>query len=160
MTPEHPDLTLDEVRERIRVARVPIPDARVALIHGLLKSALQPIRAFDTTGAFLGRVASHGQLNSPWGIAMAPADFGRFSGDLLIGNFGDGEITAFAQDADGEWGPRGQLRGADNRPLAIDGLWALQFGHGAPNNGPTTTLFFTAGPNDEEDGLFGSITAG
>jgi uncharacterized protein (TIGR03118 family) len=118
------------------------------------------VDAFDTAGAFLGRVATHGQLNAPWGIARAPAGFGRFSGDLLIGNFGDGEITAFAQDADGEWGPRGQLRGPDHRRLAIDGLWALQFGHGAANNGPTTTLFFTAGPNDEEDGLFGSITAG
>ena len=67
---------------------------------------------------------------------------------------------AFAQDSDGEWGPRGQLRGTDQRRIAIDGLWALQFGHGAANNGPTTTLFFTAGPNDEEDGLFGSITTG
>jgi uncharacterized protein (TIGR03118 family) len=118
------------------------------------------VDAFDTAGAFLGRVATYGQLNAPWGIARAPADFGRFSGDLLIGNFGDGEITAFAQDTDGEWGPRGQLRGTDHRPVAIDGLWALQFGHGAPNNGPTNTLFFTAGPNDEEDGLFGSITTG
>jgi uncharacterized protein (TIGR03118 family) len=118
------------------------------------------VDAFDTAGAFLGRVATHGQLNAPWGIARAPADFGRFSGDLLIGNFGDGEITAFAQDADGDWGPRGQLRGTDGSRIAIDGLWALQFGHGAPNNGPTTTLFFTAGPNDEEDGLFGSITTG
>jgi uncharacterized protein (TIGR03118 family) len=118
------------------------------------------VDAFDTAGAFLARVATHGQLNAPWGIARAPADFGRFSGDLLIGNFGDGEITAFAQDTDGEWGPRGQLRDPDHRPIAIDGLWALQFGHGAPNNGPRNTLFFTAGPNDEEDGLFGSITAG
>jgi uncharacterized protein (TIGR03118 family) len=79
------------------------------------------VDAFDTAGAFLARVATHGQLNAPWGIARAPADFGRFGGDLLIGNFGDGEITAFAQDADGEWGPRGQLRGLDNRPIAIDG---------------------------------------
>ena len=118
------------------------------------------VDAFDTAGGFLGRVATHGQLNAPWGIARAPAGFGRFSGDLLIGNFGDGEITAFAQDADGECGPRGQLRGTDQRRIAIDGLWALEFGHGAANNGPMTTLFFTAGPNDEEDGLFGSITTG
>jgi uncharacterized protein (TIGR03118 family) len=116
------------------------------------------VDVFDTAGAFLGRVATHGQLNAPWGIARAPADFGRFSGDLLIGNFGDGEITAFDQDSEGDWGPRGQLRGTDRSRIAIDGLWALQFGHGAANNGPTNTLFFTAGPNDEEDGLFGSIT--
>jgi len=117
------------------------------------------VDVFDTAGAFLGRVATHGQLNAPWGIAQAPADFGRFSGDLLIGNFGDGEITAFGQDSEGDWGLRGQLRGTDGSRIAIDGLWALQFGHGAANNGPTTTLFFTAGPNDEEDGLFGSVTA-
>jgi uncharacterized protein (TIGR03118 family) len=117
------------------------------------------VDAFDTAGALLGRVATHGQLNAPWGIAAAPADFGRFSGDLLIGTFGDGEITAFGRDSDGDWGPRGQLRGTDHRRIAIDGLWALQFGKGAANNGPTNTLFFTAGPNDEEDGLFGSISA-
>jgi hypothetical protein len=66
-----------------------------------------------------------------WGIAQAPAGFGRFSGDLLIGNFGDGEITAFGRDENGDWGPRGQLRDADHRRIAIDGLWALEFGHGA-----------------------------
>jgi uncharacterized protein (TIGR03118 family) len=118
------------------------------------------VDAFDPAGNFLGRIGTRGQLNAPWGIAQAPAGFGRFSGDLLIGNFGDGEITAFGRDENGEWGPRGQLRGADNRRIAIDGLWALEFGHGAANNGPVTTLFFTAGPNDEEDGLFGSITTG
>jgi uncharacterized protein (TIGR03118 family) len=118
------------------------------------------VDAYDTAGNFLARIATRGQLDAPWGVAKAPADFGRFSGDLLIGNFGDGEITAFAQDEDGEWGLRGQLRGTDHRPIAVEGLWALQFGHGATNNGPTTTLFFTAGPNEEEDGLFGRITAG
>jgi uncharacterized protein (TIGR03118 family) len=118
------------------------------------------VDAYDLSGTFEGRVATRGQLNAPWGVAEAPDDFGRFSGDLLIGNFGDGEITAFARDADGEWGPRGQLRSSDGKRIAIDGLWALEFGHGAANNGPTNTLFFTAGPNDEQDGLFGSITAG
>jgi uncharacterized protein (TIGR03118 family) len=118
------------------------------------------VDAFDPAGHFLARIGTRGQLNAPWGIAHAPVEFGRFSGDLLIGNFGDGEITAFGQDDNGDWGPRGQLRGADHRPLAVDGLWALEFGHGAPNNGPVNTLFFTAGPNDEADGLFGSITAG
>jgi uncharacterized protein (TIGR03118 family) len=114
---------------------------------------------FSTTGTFLGRVATHGQLNAPWGIAKAPANFGRFSGDLLIGNFGDGEISAF-EPQDGTFELVGQLRTADHKVLAIDGLWALQFGKGATNNGPTTTLFFTAGPDDESHGLFGTITAG
>ena len=118
------------------------------------------VDAFDPAGNFLGRIGTRGQLNAPWGIAQAPAGFGRFSGDLLIGNFGDGEITAFGRDENGDWGPRGQLRGAGHRRIVVDGLWALEFGHGAANNGPVNTLFFTAGPNDEEDGLFGSIMAG
>ena len=88
-------------------------------------------------------------------VAFLIADF---SGDLLIRTFGDGEITAFRGDESGDWGQRGQLRGPDHRQIAVDGLWTLEFGHGAPNNGPVNTLFSTAGPNDEQDGLFGSIT--
>ena len=114
---------------------------------------------FDTSGALIARVAQHGQLNSPWGLAMAPADFGRFGGDLLVGNFGDGQITAFELGPNGGFEPRGQLRSADGGVLTIDGLWALQFGKGAANNGPTDTLFFTAGPDDETHGLFGTIRA-
>src|SRR5207247_6199775 len=115
---------------------------------------------FSTSGTFLGRVATHGQLNSPWGIAIAPAGFGSFSGDLLVGNFGDGEISAFEPQVDGTFELVGQLRTSDHKVLSIDGLWALQFGKGSVNNGPPTTLFFTAGPNVESHGLFGSITAG
>ncbi len=118
------------------------------------------VDAYDADGHLLARVAQHGQLNAPWGLALAPADFGGFSGDLLVGNFGDGRINAYEEQADGSFERVGGLRGADGRAIAIDGLWALQFGHGAPNNGPTNTLFFTAGPNDEAGGLFGSITAG
>jgi len=119
------------------------------------------VDAYDTAGNLIGRIAQHGQLNAPWGIAMAPATgFGTFSGDLLIGNFGDGEISAYEPQSDGKWELVGQLRGADNKVLSIDGLWALEFGRGATNNGPTTTLFFTAGPNDETAGLFGKIMAG
>jgi uncharacterized protein (TIGR03118 family) len=116
---------------------------------------------FSTTGTFLRRVATHGQLNSPWGIAMAPANFGRFSNDLLIGNFGDGQISAFEPQVDGSFELVGQLRTSDHKVLTIDGLWALQFGKGVlAKNGPTTTLFFTAGPDGESHGLFGTITAG
>jgi uncharacterized protein (TIGR03118 family) len=115
---------------------------------------------FDTAGTFLGRVATHGQLNSPWGLAMAPAGFGAFGGDLLVGNFGDGQISAFAPQPDGSFLLVGQLRTSDNKVLSIDGLWSLQFGHGTLNNGPTSTLFFTAGPDGENHGLFGTITAG
>ncbi|TMF40228.1 MAG: TIGR03118 family protein, partial [Chloroflexi bacterium] len=116
---------------------------------------------FDTSGAFLGRVATHGQLNSPWGIAPAPAGFGAFAGDLLVGNFGDGQVSAFAPQEDGTYELVGQLRTGDHKVLTIDGLWSLQFGKGnLNNNGPTTTLFFTAGPDGESHGLFGTITAG
>jgi uncharacterized protein (TIGR03118 family) len=117
------------------------------------------VDAFDTAGTLLGRVATRGQLNSPWGIAMAPASFGRFGGDLLVGNFGDGQINAFAKGPNGSFEPRGQLRDESGGVLTIDGLWALQFGKGAANNGPTDTLFFTAGPDDEHHGLFGTIRA-
>src|SRR5215204_1717368 len=112
---------------------------------------------FDTAGNLIGRIAQHGQLNAPWGLALAPSDFGRFSGDLLVGNFGDGRINAYERGANGGWTHRGELR-AGGQKITIDGLWALGFGNGA-NAGPTNTLFFTAGPNDEENGLFGKITA-
>jgi uncharacterized protein (TIGR03118 family) len=117
------------------------------------------VDVYSTSGALLARVAQHGQLNAPWGLAVAPASFGRFGGDVLVGNFGDGQINAYEPVANGRFAPRGQLRGADGSPLAIDGLWALEFGLGG-SSGPPTTVFFTAGPDDESHGLFGSITAG
>jgi uncharacterized protein (TIGR03118 family) len=121
--------------------------------------ALGFVDVYDTAGNLLERVAQHGQLNAPWGLALAPASFGRFGGDLLVGNFGDGAINAYEELPNGHFAHRGELRGTDGRPLAIDGLWALEFGNGQAA-GPTGTLFFTAGPNEESNGLFGSITAG
>jgi uncharacterized protein (TIGR03118 family) len=88
---------------------------------------------------------------------MAPANFGKFSGDLLVGNLGDGRIHAFHRGEDG-WEEHGVMKGTDHRPIEIDGLWGIGFGNGA-NAGPTNTLFFAAGPDDETHGLFGSITA-
>ena len=115
------------------------------------------VDAFDTNGNFIERVASAGDLNAPWGLALAPANFGKFSGDLLVGNFGDGRIHAFTPTDTG-WEEHGPLKGTDHRPISIDGLWGIGFGNGA-NAGPSTTLFFAAGPEDETEGLFGSITA-
>ncbi len=120
------------------------------------------VDAFDTAGNLIRRVASMGELNSPWGLALAPADFGRFSDDLLVGNFGDGRIHAFdpaTLTTEGEFEEVGLLHSANGPPIAIDGLWALEFGKGVPANGPTNTLFFTAGPFDEQHGLFGSLVA-
>jgi uncharacterized protein (TIGR03118 family) len=119
------------------------------------------VDAYDQAGTFLQRVVNHGQLNAPWGLAMAPAGFGPFAGDLLVGNFGDGRINAYAPQASGTYERVDALRGEDGRPIVIDGLWAIVFGKGAlANNGPVDTLFFTAGPDDESHGLFGTIKAG
>jgi uncharacterized protein (TIGR03118 family) len=117
------------------------------------------VDVFSTAGDLLGRVAQHGQLNAPWGLALAPSSFGRFAGDLLVGNFGDGQINAYEELPNGHFAHRGELRSAGGGPISIDGLWALQFGK-AGNNGPAGTLFFTAGPDEETHGLFGSITPG
>jgi uncharacterized protein (TIGR03118 family) len=115
------------------------------------------VSVFGTDGSFHGRVASAGELNAPWGLARAPANFGKFSGDLLVGNFGDGRIHAFRNGEDG-WEEHGVMKGTDHRPIEIDGLWGIGFGNGAAS-GPTNTLFFAAGPDEETHGLFGSITA-
>ena len=108
---------------------------------------------FDPNGNMLGRFASRGRLNSPWGIALAPAGFGALGDSLLIGNFGDGRINAFDL-ATGE--PLGQLKGADGHPLVIDGLWGLAFGSGFVGQS-VNALFFTAGPGGEAHGLYGRI---
>jgi uncharacterized protein (TIGR03118 family) len=116
------------------------------------------VDAYDLAGNLVGRIQAHGQLNAPWGLALAPPGFGRFAGDLLVGNFGDGQINAYAEVAPGVFEHRGTLREAGGKKLAIDGLWALEFGHGG-SNGTPDQLFFTAGPDDESHGLFGTITA-
>jgi uncharacterized protein (TIGR03118 family) len=110
------------------------------------------IDVFDTEGHLLRRFASRGPLNSPWGVTRASFAFGRFSGDILVGNFGNGKIHAF--DSDGHF--LGTLRDANGKPIIIDGLWKLTLGGGAKSS--SDTLYFTAGPNGETDGLFGTIT--
>jgi len=112
------------------------------------------IDVFTDSGAFIERLVSHSVLNSPWGITMAPANFGQFSNDLLIGNFGDGRIHAF-DPTTGE--VLGTLRGTSGKPLAIDGLWALIVGD--PVIGGTDAVLFSAGPDDETHGLFGVLRA-
>lgn len=112
------------------------------------------VNVFDTNGRLIRRVASRGQLNSPWGLALAPAGFGGSGGRLLVGNFGDGAINVF-DVATGEF--KGLLHDSQNRAIRIDGLWGLSFGNGVLNQ-PTNVLFFAAGPNDETHGLYGRIT--
>ena len=112
------------------------------------------VDVFDTNGNFIERLISHGVLNSPWGLALAPANFGQFSNDLLVGNFGDGHIHAF-DPATGKL--LGQLKDQFG-PIVIDGLWGIAFGNG-DQAGPTNVLFFAAGIGAEAHGLFGFIQA-
>jgi uncharacterized protein (TIGR03118 family) len=107
---------------------------------------------FNTDGHLLRRFASRGALNSPWGVTRASFAFGRFAGDILVGNFGNGRINAF--DSDGHF--LGQLKDGHGKPIVIEGLWTLTLGGG--RNSSSDTLYFTSGPNDETDGLFGAIT--
>jgi uncharacterized protein (TIGR03118 family) len=113
------------------------------------------VSVFDTQGNFLGRVGSNGALNAPWGLAIAPASFGSFAGDLLVGNFGDGTINAFDLSTDNFVG---QLKGTNGQPLVIDGLWGLTPGNDTAA-GNSNSIYFSAGPQDESNGLFGVINA-
>jgi len=118
---------------------------------------------FTPDGAFVARVAPGGRKNAPsnapWGLALAPSSFGVFSGDVLVGNFGNGRISAYKDLGGGKWVYKGQLRKGDQTLITIDGLWAIAFGNGAAG-GPLTSLYFAAGPGGEKHGLFGAITAG
>jgi uncharacterized protein (TIGR03118 family) len=110
------------------------------------------VDVFSNDGALIRRLVTRGQLDSPWGLALAPTGFGRFGGALLVGNFGNGHINAY-NPATGRH--VGQLRRANGKPIVIDGLWALRFGNG--NAAKTGELLFSAGPADETHGLLGKI---
>jgi uncharacterized protein (TIGR03118 family) len=116
--------------------------------------SLGVVDVYSTSGQLLRHLIQRGQLDAPWGLALAPAGFGRFSGALLVGNFGDGRINAY----DPQTGAfLGRLHHENGRPIEIEGLWALRFGNGVTGN--PTTLLFTAGIDDEAHGLFGAIEA-
>jgi len=113
------------------------------------------VSVFDLQGHFISRVGSQGTLDSPWGLALAPSSFGAFAGDLLVGNFGDGTISAFDFATHNFVG---QLRDGGGNLLAIDGLWGLTVGNGG-GAGSSQSLYFSAGPNGETNGLFGVLSA-
>jgi uncharacterized protein (TIGR03118 family) len=111
------------------------------------------VNVFTPTGHLIRRVVSRLGLNAPWGLAIAPANFGFFSNRLLVGNFGDGTISAYDP---GTGFFLGKLLSSTFRPLVIEGLWGIAFGNGLQNQ-PTNVLFFAAGPEDEEHGVYGKI---
>ena len=122
-------------------------DDVAGMSHGIVDS-------FDLSGQSLKRLIQHGQLNSPWGVAMAPHSFGELADSLLIGNFGNGQINAY----DPKTGRFiAKMRNPHGQSIVIDGLWSLRVGDGNSNGGVANTVYFTAGPNGEKDGLFGAI---
>ena len=113
------------------------------------------IDVFDFDGHFVRRLIKHRGLNAPWGMAMAPADFGDFSNAFLVGSFGNGTIAAYNPKT-GRF--LGYLKDADGEKLHIDGLWGMAFGNGV-NGQDKNKLYFAAGVNDEEGGVYGSVSA-
>ncbi|MGW6378043.1 TIGR03118 family protein [Rhodococcus sp. NPDC055112] len=114
------------------------------------------VAEFDATGTLVRVLDDQGRLNAPWGVALAPAEFGALAGKLLVGNFaGAGRILAF-DDATGDFVD--YLRDGAGEPLAVEGLWGLLFGNGE-SLGDADALYFTAGPEEEKDGLFGALRA-
>ena len=110
------------------------------------------VDVFTNSGRFVRRLVTRGALDSPWGLALAPGGFGRFGGDLLVGNFGDGHINVYNPVTGNHLG---QLRTPNGKPIVIDGLWGLRFGNG--NAAKTNQLIFSAGPDGESHGLLGKI---
>jgi uncharacterized protein (TIGR03118 family) len=106
------------------------------------------VSVFDPSGNFIKRLITHRPLNSPWGMALAPANFGKLSGSLLVGNFGNGRINSFDLETGRDQGP---MRTTNGRPIEVPGLWALLF--------LDNDLYITAGPEEESHGLFSEITA-
>ena len=113
------------------------------------------VDVFDTSGHLLQRLIEGNHLRAPWGIALAPADFGAFSNALIVGNFGDGQLHAFDADS-GKY--LGEMKDESGKPIVIDGLWGITFGNGG-NGGDKNALYFAAGIQDETHGLFGSLRA-
>ena len=122
--------------------------------HG---AGLGHVGVFDPNSHLLMQLKDGPWFNAPWGVALAPGDFGKFTHRLLIGNFGDGTIQGFNAFTGLHEGA--MINDTTGQTLSIEGLWALSFGGDSTNNGTATTLFFSSGPNDENDGIFGQLTA-
>lgn len=119
----------------------------------ILGAGLGAVVEYNEDGSLVREFHARGALNAPWGMAIAPASFGAFANDLLVGNFGDGTVAAFDLNS-GDF--VGYLRDPDTKIISVDGIWGLAFGNGH-SLGDAQALYFTAGPNNEEDGLFGRL---
>jgi uncharacterized protein (TIGR03118 family) len=124
-----------------------------AALHDNLDGPGLGFGVFDTAGNFVQRFASAGPLNAPWGVSQAPNNFGPLSGDILVGNFGDGTINAF-DPTSGLF--VGTVKMPNGAPFVQAGLWGIAFGNGLDSQ-PVNTLFYAAGPNDEADGVYGRL---
>jgi uncharacterized protein (TIGR03118 family) len=111
------------------------------------------VDVFDTSGHLLQRLIQGNHLRAPWGMALAPGNFGAFSNALIVGNFGDGQLHAFNPQS-GKY--LGEMKNESGKPIVIDGLWGITFGNGG-NGGDRNALYFAAGPDEETHGLFGSL---
>jgi uncharacterized protein (TIGR03118 family) len=120
----------------------------------IIGAGLGHVVEYNEDGTLVKDFNDRGVLNAPWGVAIAPEGFGEFSKDVLVANFGDGTIAAFDPNS-GDF--LGYLRDNDTKIISIDGVWGLTFGNGH-SLGDAHALYFTAGPNSEEDGLFGRLT--
>jgi uncharacterized protein (TIGR03118 family) len=116
-------------------------------------AGLGRLAAFDTEGTLIRTWDDGGLLNAPWGVAYAPDNFGAFSNALLVSNFGDGTVTAFDPKT---YKAIDYLRDDSGSPVKVEGIWGLLFGNGA-SLGDTDSLYFAAGPEDENDGIFGKL---
>jgi uncharacterized protein (TIGR03118 family) len=116
------------------------------------------VDVFSPAGTLLLRLERGDWFNAPWGLTLAPSDFGSFSHKVIVGQFGSGEILAF----DGVTGRfKGRLLDPSDNAIVIDGLWEISFGAGQPSpqaSGPANALFFAAGPNEGNAGIFGTLT--
>jgi uncharacterized protein (TIGR03118 family) len=126
--------------------------AKTAWVSG---AGLGAVSEFNLNGNLINHIATGGPLNAPWGIAIAPATFGTFAGDLLVGNFGDGTINAFNPTSGAALGP---LMDQNGNVISISGLWGLLLGNGG-NGGDPNLIYFTAGTDNQLHGLLGSIQA-
>ncbi len=113
------------------------------------------IDIFNTDGTFVKRAATGGALYAPWGLALAPSGFGSLGGDLLVGNFGNGEILAYNASSGAYLGT---LNDTNGKPIVNDFLWSLNFDPGGPGVVNPDALYFTAGINNQKDGLFGTVS--